>query len=456
MNIINRIKISKHKGVDSSFMDGGSLLLLILFVILIIFSGYFSGSESCFSAMNKIRIQSKADDGDKRAKRAMFISNNFDRALTTILIGNNIVNIAAASVATLFVTQIWGNSDSGLTTLICTVITTVIVFLFGEMIPKSLANDRSESMALACSGSLRFLMKIFAPFSAFFSMITSVFTKIFAKEEEPTITEDELYDIIDTIEEEGVMDEEQSDLFKSALDFSETTAADVMTMRRDVIAIDINSSNEEIYKTVKETNHSRIPCYEGDLDHIVGILQIREFLKEYITDHGLDARKILNEVFYVRDSEKISDLLKIMRQRKIYLAIVTDSQHNTVGIATIEDFLEELVGEIWDEDDIVDADFANLGGNRFLVNTHLTVGEAFSRIGVVFPDRRISLRPIISWLLETFGKIPDEDDSFTYSISDTLDAEIVIGKVENGRVTEVIIHLDDVKSSACGEEVKSV
>ncbi|MBQ7647193.1 MAG: DUF21 domain-containing protein, partial [Clostridia bacterium] len=266
-------------------------MLIAIFVIFVILGGYFACAESCFSAVNKIRIKTLADNVNRRAKKAMKIIDDFDRALTALLIGNNITHIAAASIAVLYVTRVWGNSDT--VTLICTFVTTGIVFFFSEMIPKSLANDRSETMALVCSGSLVILMKILTPFVAFFSAVSNLFAKIFKKKIEPSITEDELVEIIENAEEQGVVDEEQSDLLKSVLDFDDTKAEDVMTMRDDIAFLDISLTNKEIVEKLKTIPHSRIPVVDGSLDNIIGILPIRKFLKEYMVNKRADVRSVL-------------------------------------------------------------------------------------------------------------------------------------------------------------------
>ncbi|MCQ2432073.1 MAG: hemolysin family protein [Clostridia bacterium] len=413
--------------------------LILLFIIFVICGAYFGGSESGFSAMNKIRVKAKADDGDKRAKNAMYIVNNFDRALTTLLIGNNITHIAAASIATIIAARLFGTSDT--VTVYCTIITTLIVFLFSEMIPKSFANDRSETTSLFSAGFLKFLMKVLYPLASFFSMISSLFTRIlehFVKHtEEPSITEDELYDIIDTIEEEGVMNEEQGDLFKSALDFSDTVAKDVMTMRDDICYVDASKTNAEILAQVRESKHTRLPVCDGDLDHVIGLLQIRTFIREYLRNPNVSLKKLLLPIFRVSRTAKIDDLLSEMRQHKFYLSIVADEDGKTLGIVTIEDFLEELVGEIWDEDDVVDKNFIKLGGNRFRVNTHMTIGEIFSRLGLAAPPARDADRPLLSILLEHFGRIPEEDDSFMFQHN----LEITVEEAEGGHIDTVVLWL---------------
>ncbi|MBE6723750.1 MAG: HlyC/CorC family transporter [Ruminococcaceae bacterium] len=412
--------------------------LVLLFVLFVALGAYFGGAESAFSAMNKIRIKSKADDGDRRAKNAVYIASNFDRALTTLLIGNNIAHIAAASIAAVIAARLFGTSDR--VTFICTVVTTLVVFLFSEMIPKAFANDRSESASLFAANSLRLLMKLLYPLSAFFGMISSAFTRlaerVFPHKEEPSITEEELYDIIDTIEEEGVVDEEQGDLIKSAMEFSGTHAADVMTMRQDINAADASLPNEKLLEILRESTHSRLPVYEGDLDHILGLIHIRAFIREYMKNPAIDIRTLLTPAYRVSPDAMIDDLLTVMRQHKLYLAIVADAEGKTVGLVTIEDFLEELVGEIWDEDDVVDRDFIKLGGNRFRVTPRLTVGEIWNRTGTEVPAPAGADRPLLSLILEHFGRIPEEEESFLF---DRL--EITVEQVENGRIVSVEVHL---------------
>ena len=412
--------------------------LTLLFIIFVVAGGFFGAAESGFSAMNKIRIKAKAEDGNRRAKRAMYVDAHFENALTTLLVGGNIAHIASAALATVIATRLFGEGET--VAVLTTVVTTLVVFLFSEMIPKSFANDRSETTALSFGWLVIFFMRLFFPFVWFFSLISKGFTKLMEKivkvDKGPSITEDELYDIIDTIEEEGVVNEEQSDMLKSALDFSDTYAKDVMTMRADICAVDVALPAGQVLEIIKNTTHSRLPVFEGDLDHIIGTLPIRTFIREYRKDPDLDLRSLLIPPFRVSPNAKIDDLLSEMRQFKFYLAIVADNEGHTQGLITIEDFLEELVGEIWDEDDVVDNNFVKLGGNRFRVNPRMTLGEICSRIGTRPTDARKAARPLLSILLEHFGRIPEEEDAFTLG-----DLEIRVETVEEGRVTAVDIHL---------------
>lgn len=420
-------------------MDGGSstqlgdnLPQILFFVILLIGAAYSATAESAFSAMNKIRIKSYADDGDKRAKNAMYISNNFDRALTTLLIGNNITHIACASIATLVATNIWGGGAITWSTLV----TTAIVFLFSEMLPKAFANEHSDAAALACSGSLRFFMKILKPVALFFTAISNVFKKIFKTNEEPSVTEEELYDIIDTIEAEGVIDEEQSDLLQSALDFDDTTVADVMTMRDDINFIDIHAPMEEILEKIKQTKYSRLPVCDRTVDKILGIMQVRVFLKNYIKSPKVNIRELLIAPFYVKKDRKIDDLLGEMSRRKSYMAIVRDKNH-TAGLVTIEDFLEELVGEIWDEDDVYDDNFIKLGGNRFMVDGKLPVGEALKRIGYTPKSKIHQNLGVQAWSTELLGHTPEEEEEFSFE-----DIDITVDESEEGSASKFVFKLN--------------
>ena len=429
-------------------MDSSSCIpLWIVFAICVIGGAYFAATESSFSAANKIKIKALADDGNRRAKGVMYILNKFDKALTTLLVGNNVTKIAGASVFTLIATtvatEVYQKDEHYINSfafsILCSVISTAIIFLFSEMIPKSFANDRSQSVSLFFQGSLRLLMKILSPISAFFGLISNGASRLFAsKEAEPSITEDELSEIIETAEEEGVVDEEQGDMLKSALEFGETTVGDIMTMAKDIDALNISANTTEVLEVIRNTNFSRIPVYSGDRGRIIGTLRVRNFLTEYRTNPKVKVRSLLVAPYFVRDDAKINDLLTDMRQHKRHMAIVQDAKRQVVGLVTIEDILEELVGEIFDEEDVVDQNFQALGGNKYMINTHMLMGEAYERMGLSKASRTIAPKPILSFMLEMLGHLPVEDESFLYG-----DLEFTSKTVENGRVTEVIVHILD-------------
>lgn len=428
-------------------MGSDSIPLWIFFIICVVGGAYFAATESSFSAVNKIKIKTLADDGNKKAQGVMYVLNKFEKALTTLLLGNNVTKIAGAAVFTIIATEIFreglGKSekflDSFAFSMICSVTSTAIIFLFSEMIPKSLANDRSETVSLFFQGSLRFLMKVLYPIVAFFNIISEWASKMFAKDDiEPSITEDELTEIIETATEEGVVDEEKSDMLKSALEFAKTTAGDIMTMEKHFDFIRLNDSTEEILEAIANTNYSRLPVKAANSDRVVGILRTRTYLIEHRRNPDVKLRSVMKSPYSVHKDAKIDDLLTIMRQRKLQIAMVLDDDKKVVGLITIEDILEELVGEIFDENDVVDQNFQTLGGNKYMVNTHMLVSTAYERMGLGKAPKKIASKPLLSLILEAFGYIPGEDESFVYD-----NLEFTIKTVVDGRVTEVIIHILD-------------
>ncbi len=430
-------------------MDSSSIPLWIAFILCVIGGAYFAATESSFSAVNKIKIKSLAEDGNRRAKGVMHVLNRFDKALTTLLVGNNVTKIAGASVATVLATMLFTGegafADRGVDinsfafSIACSAASTAVIFLFSEMIPKSFANDRAQSVSLFFQSSLRFLMKALLPLSAIFGFISSGATRLFAGgAEEPSITEDELVEILDTAEEEGVVDEEQSDILKSALEFDETVVGDVMTMAKDVKALSVTATTEEILQFIRETVHSRVPVCSGSPDNIVGILRIRRFLTEYRKNHKVRLRSLISPTHYVREKDTIDEVLSDMRQHKHHIAIVVDEDKKMVGLVTIEDFLEELVGEIFDEEDVVDRNFQNLGGNKYLVSTNMLMGNAYERMGAGPAPRAIAAKPLLAFMLEMLGHLPREDENFLYE-----NIEVTAKEFENQSVTHAEIHILD-------------
>ncbi len=421
----------------------GSIPLWIAFCVCLILSGCFSGTESAMSLANRIRIKTRAEEGNKRAKRVWYILNHFEKALTTLLVGNNVVNTAAASIATLIATRMFAehqgiDTTSFSFTMATTLITTLVVFLFGEIIPKSFASDRPQTVTLIAGAPLRLLMRLLTPVTAFFGLISNGFSKLFAKEEEPSITEDELIDILDTAEEEGVVDEEQTDIIKSALEFDQTRVRDVMTMAKDIEAIDVHADTETVLQIIRATNHSRIPIYSGNPEHIIGTLRVRRFLIEHRKNPKVSLRSMLSAPYFVREDANINDVLTDMRQHKHHIAIVVDEEQKAIGLATIEDFLEELVGEIFDEEDVVDHNFQTLGGNKYLVSTNMLVGNTYERMGHTGAPRGTAPKPWLSVILENLGHLPEEGEAFLWG-----DVEITASEFDNGTVTHIEIHILD-------------
>jgi putative hemolysin len=328
--------------------DGSPIGYLIAILAFILGGGYFSATEIALASVNRIRIMSYADDGNRRAKRVLYILDHFDRALTTLLIGTNIMHISCASVATLMATKLWGVSYVTVTTIV----TTFVVFLLAEMIPKRFAKANSEKFSLAVAGSLLFFMKILWPLAIVFTTISNFASKPFKKnvEEEPTVSEDELYDIIESIPEESEIDEEKAELMQSALEFSDTFVREVLTPWDKVVKLNIGMSGDEAMNVIKNDIHSRLPVIDEN-GNPVGLVQIRKFFRERYKNANVSVKEVMDDIHFVYDGIAIDDLLTAMSNDKTHFSVVLDKEGKTIGIVTIEDILEELVGEIYDEDD---------------------------------------------------------------------------------------------------------
>ena len=435
-------------------MDPSNYLLIVAIVVLILFSAYFSSVESALSSMNKIRIKKIADDGDKRAKRALKLEANYERTITVILIGNNIVNIACASLTTVLSVHVFDSlkndgysfSEAAMTA-IATAVTTVVIFLAGEMIPKSYARAHSDSFVLRTSGSLSFLVTILTPVAFLFQSISKLIRRILKAEDEPTVTEEELSTILETVEEEGVIDEDRGDLLHSALVFSKKKVADVLTLREDVIGIERNMKKNEILAIIRTHKYSRFPVYRRDLDHIIGFLHTRTYLKAVAEQKDPSLATMLAKPYFVSLEADIDDELAKMSKSKTSIAIVRGKKNETLGLVTVEDFLEELVGEIYDEDDVVNYDFIKLGGNYFDVNPALLLVDVFRRMKYNSPVKFPARMTAAVFVAERLGHEPEEDDSFKWN-----DLHVTVTDVEDGRLKRVTFHIETAKLAVAGRE----
>ncbi len=397
-------------------MDDGSrpYLPVIILLLLLACAVYFALAETAYASVSRVRIKAKADHGERRAKRALDILDHIDKAITTVLIGTNIVHLTAAAYVTVLVTRRWGVGAVTAGTLI----TTLVVFFIGEMLPKSIAKKYSERLSLATAGSLYFFMGLFTPVSWFLTKIGDLAARISPSDPELTVTEDELYDIIENMTDEGNLSEERGELLSSALEFSDIPVESVVTARVDVAAIDVDDSPEEILDTIRSQRHSRIPVYEGSIDHVIGVLQIRKYIRACVANHGPvgDIRPLLDETMFVHHSKTIDDLLPEMSRRKVNLAVVTDNYGGMLGIVTVEDILEELVGEIWDEEDTVEEPCVLLPDGALDVDAGMTVGEVFDELDYEDPedDEDLQYKVLSEWTYEQFDDIPRPGDTFRY------------------------------------------
>ena len=334
-------------------MDSGSWLPWLLVGVLFLCAAYFAVSETGVTSVSRIRLRTRLDQGDRRAEKALYIQDHFDLAISAILIGTNIVHISTATVVTMLVTERFGVSYVALGTVLCT----IGIFFLGEMLPKSLAKRYSERCALATAASLCFFMRIFRPMARFLSWVGDRFGALIKGDREYTVTEDELYDVIDSLTDEGGLDEERGELVRSALEFADVPVESVLTARVDLTALDVDWRYEKILSVIRASRHTRLPVYEGTIDNIVGVLQIRRYIMGYrLRGSAVELRELLDEPLFVHQSAMLDEVLAELNRRHLNMAIITDNYGGTVGVVTVEDILEQLVGDIWDEDDTLGGD----------------------------------------------------------------------------------------------------
>ena len=413
-------------------MDDGSILSVLIILALLLFADYFAVCETSFAAVSRIRLKTAMERGDRRANKAMYVCEHFDKAITTILIGTNIVHLSCASYVTVLVTRRWGLSAVTLSTFV----TTIVVFFVGEMLPKSVAKKYSLRLALGTASSLVFFMHLLTPVSFILTKIGEFASRLTKGDSEVSVTEDELYDIIENMTDEGDLDSEQGDLVHSALAFGDLTAESILTARVDMETIDVDDPLEEILAQVKASRHSRIPVYQDSVDNIIGVLQIRRFMREYLQKREkTDLRSLLDEPYFVHQSAKIDELLSVMSSKKINMTIVTDSYGGTVGIVTVEDILEELVGEIWDEDDEVVEPCVDHGDGSYSFDAGVDIEDAFEFMDYEDPDETDFDHKLLGeWAYEQFDAIPKEGDSFTYN-----GLRVTVEKVQQRRIMKLHI-----------------
>lgn len=403
------------------------IIMGIVIAILVFLSAFFSATETAFSFVNKIRIQHSVDNGNKKAKNALYVIENFDNALTTILICNNIVNLSCSSIATVLCLNLFGDMGSA----IATGATTLLVLTFGEVIPKCLAKEHCDSFTLKTAGLLRVLMFILKPFVFVFLKLKSLALKIAGgSEDSPSVTENELKYIVESIEEEGVLEESESEMVRSALDFDEKTAEEILTPRVDVTFINISDSQEKIKDIIIENRYSRIPVYEETVDHIVGILHTRDYLESLADGKAPDLRDIMQTPYFVFRTQQLSKILNAFKRTKIHLAIVTDEYGGTLGIVTMEDLLEEIVGEIWDEDEEIEHNYYKIGKGEFLVNGDIELDDLLALFDMDEDAIESDSVTVGGFILEHAGTIPHkrqsiEADGFRFTVMEVKDQRII-------------------------------
>ena len=406
----------------------------ILLVILIALSAFFSASETAYTTVNKIRLQNYVDAGSKKAKTALFIAENYDRTLTTILIGNNIVNIGASSIATLLFVKLFGPSGAAISTAVMT----ILILIFGEVLPKSFAKESSEKFALAFSRPLRILMTVFWPVVFLFIQLKKVAKHIspIKEEETPTVTEQELKFIVESIEDEGVLEKQESELVQHALEFDEKTVQEVLTPRVDMTTLDIEDDLQTNIGLVLTERFSRIPVCRGTSDRIIGILHTKDLLEALVRGDAIDLASMVQPAFFVYKTKKLSSLLADFKRNKTHVAIVTDDCGGTVGMVTMEDLLEELVGDIWDEDEEIIRDFVRIDSQHFLISGDLTIRELFDHLDLPFSNLESNHTSCGGWALEALGHIPQAGEAFQFK-----NMTLTIQEMDDQRVKKLSVYL---------------
>lgn len=419
-------------------MDDASRLSLIVVILLILCAAYFAVAETSFASVSRVRIKVRAERGEAKAIRALKVLDNFDLAITSILICTNIVHLSAASIATLAVTRMFPGVSGAVT--ISTFVMTLIVFFAGEMLPKSIAKKYSERLSLSVAGSLWFFMTILRPLAQLLTAIGNAAARLAKADPQISVTEDEIYDIIEDMTEEGSLDEERGELISSALQFAETTVESILTSRVDIVALDIEDSLDEMLTTIKAETHSRLPVYEDSIDNIIGILSIRKFIKTYLREgENMDVRALLDEPYFIHGSTNIDGLLPVMSKKRLNMAVVTDNYGGTLGIVTVEDILEELVGEIWDEDDVVEEPYIALPDGDWDCTAEMTVSDVFELLELDGDnDDEFTNKLLGEWAYEQFDTIPSVGDSFEYE-----NVGVTVSEMRNNRILRLRVRLTD-------------
>ncbi len=409
-------------------MDGVPTIIVVL-IVLVALSAYFSASETAFTSFNKMRAKAEAEDGEKKAKKVLRLSENYEKLISTILIGNNIVNVVASSLATVLFTRLFADKpELGVT--LSTVVMTLTILIFGEITPKTVAKKSPDSFSKSVVGSLSFLVKIFTPLTVIFNLWQMLVLKIFKAEAQTGVTEDEIITVVEEAASGGEIDEQESELIKNVIKFSDLDVNDILTPRVDVAAVDITWDRERIASVFSETEFSRLPVYEDSLDSVVGIL----YQKDFFNNSSLEIKDLIKPVNFIFPTMKISRLLKFFQESKSHMVVVNDEYGGTEGIVTLEDVLESLVGEIYDEHDEVVEEIVPLSENKFraLGSTSLDKFLEFFELEEIEDDSDITT--LSGFAAHNLDKIPDEGESFNYE-----NLVITIAKTDSNRVVEAVI-----------------
>ena len=406
--------------------DGSHLGSILAMAVCLLMSAYFSATETAFSSLNRTRIKVLADNGNRKASLVLSLSNNYDRLISTILSGNNIVNIAVASIGTLLFVEIYG--DIGAT--VSSVVVTVAVLIFGEITPKSIAKDSPEKFAMFCAGFIRFWLFVLTPLNFIFSKWKKLVSRFFKTDESSKMSHEELLVLVEDVENEGGIDKNEGELLKNAIEFGDLSAEEILTHRMDIEAVGVDESKENIAEKFTKTRFSRLLVYEDSIDRIVGVLHQKDF---YVDGRVSDKPvvEIMTKPVFVYQHTKVREILKRLQVNKSHIAVVVDEFGGTMGMVSMEDILEELVGEIWDEHDEVEKSFEMLGNGSYRVDCSVSLGDFCDFFGVDIESDSVSVG---GWILERLNGIPSEGDGF-----DIDGLRITIANLDANRVSFVTV-----------------
>lgn len=409
-------------------MDSDSITQILFIAVLILMSAYFSASETAFLSMNKIRIKNMAADGNKRAELVLKLAEDYDKLISTILIGNNIVNIGSSSLATVLFVALLGSKGVSISTAVMT----VAVLVFGEITPKSLAKNMPEKFALFSAPILRVVNVILSPLNFVFSIWQKLVYKVIKpSDDDRGVTEEELLTMVEEAEDGGEIDMHESKLIRNAIEFNDIEVMDIHTNRVDVVGVEAEDEIDEIAAVFRRSGYSRLPVYKDSLDNIVGILNEKDF--NGAVKDGLSITQVMSEPVFVIPSMKISQLLTLLQKKKSHMAVIIDEYGGTVGIVTLEDILEELVGEIWDEHDEVIESIVNLSDNKYRVLCSSDLDNMFEMFGI---DNTFDMSTVGGWVIEEFERIPDIGESFDYA-----NLHVVVSKRDSRHVLEITVEV---------------
>lgn len=420
-------------------MPDGSVPLLIAIIALVIMSGFFSSTETAFSCANRIKLRSLVANGNKRAKKVLDLAEtNYDKFISTVLIGNNIVNISASTIATIFFAQLITNGSSE---VVSTVVMTLAVLIFGEITPKFIAKTYPEKMAMAFYPLIKFFFYVFYPLNLLFGGWKWLLSKVFRFKSTDVVTEDEIMTIVEEAEEDGTLKTEETQLIRSVIEFDDLEVGDILVPRVNIVAVDIADSMEQIREVFNHEGYSRLPVYKDTIDTVIGTIHEKDFFNAYLKGKkGVDG--IMQNAFYTTEHAKISDLLRQLQKKKVHIAVVLDEYGGTLGMVTLEDILEELVGEIYDEHDEEINYFKEVGEKLFVIDGNAPVSDAFEFLGVPNGDDEFDASTVSGWVIEVLGEIPHAGKKFEYK-----NIEVEVTKSTVKKVLQVRVKVNEIENT---------